>query len=92
MEQNLGKIKEGNKWKRSALAVVCLCMIFMLGTPTILAAKSSVLDNIIHAFSSFSGKKQELTQEQTNVYEQYGCALDQELTFSCGTVKLKAMI
>ena len=99
-EESLEKtksVKVGNKWGRPAIAAVCACLILVISVPSVLAAKSTVLDNIVHGFNLFStpgfgGKERTLTEEQTDVYENYGNALNEEITLPHGNIKLEAMI
>ena len=67
------------KYKLAPVFIVCcLCIILVAGIPAI-ASGSEILDRIVYTFNLINEKKQPLTEEQKDIYEDHINALETEI-------------
>ena len=69
---------------------VCLGVLLMSGMTVFAANELSLIDKISEAMSLLTQNKSTLTEEQKNLYEQYGQVLDNEIELDNGTLTLDA--
>ncbi len=80
------------KYKLAPVFIICcLCIILVAGIPAI-ASGSEILDRIVYTFNLINGKKQPLTEEQKDIYEDHINALETEIILKNGTLKLDAVL
>lgn len=87
--------EDGDAAKRARLTVraAAFAGMFLLSGMTVFAAgRFSLVDRLAEAMNLRSKNEQILTQEQKDIYEQYGQILDNEIETTYGTLKLEAVL
>ena len=76
----------------SARAAVCVGMLLISGMTAFAANEFSLTDRLANAMKLLTQNEQALTEEQQNIYAQYGTALDNEVVRANGTFRLEAAL
>ena len=87
--------KQNSIRKKASLttrAAVCLGALFMSGMTVFAATGLSLTDKIDAAMHLLTQNKEESTDDQKNLYTEYGQALDCEIELNNGTLKLDAAL
>ena len=87
MQKNAGK-----RFSFSARAAVCVGMLFVSGMTVFAANEFSLTDRLSNAMKLLTQNEQDPTEEQKNIYAQYGTALDNEVVRANGTFRLEAAL
>ncbi|MCI8975248.1 MAG: hypothetical protein HFH79_16950 [Lachnospiraceae bacterium] len=75
-----------------ARAAVCAGVFLVSGMTVLAAGEFSVMDRLAEAMGFFTENAQEPTEEQKNIFAQYGIALGNEISMTHGTLKLDAAL
>lgn len=75
-----------------ARAAVCAGVLLVSGMTVFAANDFSLTDRLTNAMKLLTGNEQALTEEQQNIYAQYGAALDNEIARENGTFRLEAAL
>ncbi|MBD5524927.1 MAG: DUF4179 domain-containing protein [Lachnospiraceae bacterium] len=76
----------------SARAAVCVGMLLVSGMTVFAANEFSLTDRLANAMKLLTQNEQAPTEEQQNIYAQYGTALDNEVIRANGTFRLEAAL
>ena len=82
----------GKRFSFSARAAVCVGMILLSGMTVFAANEFSLTDRLANAMNLLTQNEQALTEEQQNIYAQYGTALDNEVVRANGAFRLEAAL
>lgn len=73
-------------------AAACVGAVLLSGMTVFAASEFSLTDRLADAMKLLTQSGQESTQEQQNIYAQYGTALDNEIVRENGTFRLEAAL
>lgn len=82
----------GKRFSFSARAAVCVGMLLLSGMTVFAANEFSLTDRLANAMNLLTQNEQALTEEQQNIYAQYGTALDNEVVRANGAFRLEAAL
>ena len=82
----------GKRFSFSARAAVCVGMLLLSGMTVCAANEFSLTDRLANAMNLLTQNEQALTEEQQNIYAQYGTALDNEVVRANGAFRLEAAL
>lgn len=75
-----------------ARAAVCFGVLLMSGMTVFAASELSLMDRLAEAMKTLTQNERDLTEDQKNLYAQYGQVLDSEIELDNGTLKLDAAL
>ena len=81
-----------NKHSFSMRAAACVGALLLSGMTVFAASEFSLTDRLADAMRLLTQSGQESTEEQQNIYAQYGAALDNEIMRENGTFRLEAAL
>ncbi len=81
-----------NKHSFSVRAAVCVGALLLSGMTVYAANEFSLTDRLADAMKLLTQNGQESTEEQQNIYAQYGAALNNEIVRGNGTFRLEAAL
>lgn len=91
--KNVRNTADGTAAERKARftlrGAVCVCAVLMASGMTVLAVNSSYVERLAKAMGSFTGKE-EVTQSQTDLYTEYGSAVEHCMMSGSGEVRIEA--
>lgn len=82
----------GRRLSFSARAAVCMGVLLVSGITVFAASEISLTDKLANALKLFTQNEQAVTEEQQNIYAQYGSILDNEVVGENGAFKLEAAL
>ena len=82
----------GKRFTFSTRAAVCVGMLLVSGMTVFAANEFSLTDRLANAMKLLTQNEQAPTEEQQNIYAQYGTALDNEVVRAKGTFRLEATL
>lgn len=82
----------GKRFGFSTRAAVCASVLLVSGMTVFAANEFFLMDRLANAMKLLTQNEQELTEEQKNIYVQYGTALDNEVVGTNGTFRLEAVL
>ncbi|MBD5485200.1 MAG: DUF4179 domain-containing protein [Lachnospiraceae bacterium] len=86
-QKNMGK-----RFSFSARTAACVGMLLVSGMTVFAANEFSLMDRLANAMKLLTQNEQVLTEEQQNIYAQYGTSLDNEVVRTNGTFRLEAAL
>ena len=86
-QKNMGK-----RFSFSARTAACVGMLLVSGMTVFAANEFSLTDRLANAMKLLTQNEQVLTEEQQNIYAQYGTSLDNEVVRTNGTFRLEAAL
>ena len=82
----------GKRISFSAHVAACVCVLLVSGITVLAANEISLTDKLVNTVKLFTQNEQVVTEEQQNIYTQYGSALDNEVIGENGIFKLEAAL
>lgn len=73
-------------------AAVCLGVVLMSGMTVLAANELSLMDRLSEAIAVLTQNGNDMTEDQKNLYAQYGQVLDSEIELEYGTLRLDAAL
>lgn len=92
IESASGSMPTGKRSSFAARAAVCFGALLMSGMTVYAVSGLSLMDKLADAMRILTQNENDPTQEQQNLYEQYGKTLDNEIELENGTLRLDAAL